>query len=281
LTLKTANATESDPGAAFQSLIDEGVNYIYEIGFATNQFQSQAAELKADKIPLFEVDATDAPEGPANDVYSSAYGISTAQAYGAGLADWVVANSNGDANVVILDIPAIQILAVQANAGQAEIEKLCPTCKVTELPLSVTQLGSGAIPGVLTTYLQTHTSVNYVWNTFPGIDNTGVQKSVKQAGSSAKIVGTNAGQPQLQEMISGTEAAWSVVGDNSVGPWQAVDQMARLAIGQWTLTDAIRSDAASLWYVPSTAAQAQALVKDPFWLGPAGYQSAYEKLWGV
>lgn len=280
-TLKTANATESDPGAAFQSLIDSGVNYIYEIGFAINQFPSQAAELKAKKIPLFEVDATDTPEGPANDVYSSAYGVSTAQAYGAGLADWVIANSNGNANVVILDIPAIQILAAQANAGQAQIEKLCPACKVTELPISVTQLQSGAIPGVLTTYLQTHTAVNYVWNAFPGIDNTGVQKSVKAAGSKAKIVGTNAGQPQLQEIISGTEAAWSVVGDNSVGPWQAVDQMARLAIGQWTLADAQRSDAASLWYVLSSAAQARAIVKDPFWLGPVGYKSAYEKLWGV
>jgi ribose transport system substrate-binding protein len=280
-TLKTANATESDPGAAFQSLMDEGVNYIFEIGFAINQFQSQAAALKASKIPLFEVDATDTPEGPANDVYSSAYGITTAQAYGSGLADWVIANSNGAANVVILDVPAIQILAEQANAGQAEIEKLCPSCKVTELPLSVTQLGSGAIPGVLTTYLQTHTSVNYVWNTFPGIDNTGVQKSLKAAGSTAKIVGTNAGQPQLQEVIAGTEAAWSVVGDNAVGPWQEVDQMARLATGQWSLADAKRSDAASLWYILSTPAQAQAIVKDPFWLGPAGYQSAYEKLWGV
>jgi ribose transport system substrate-binding protein len=274
----TANATATDPGSAIQQLIDAGVDYIAEVGNDTKAFQTQAAELKAKHIPLFECYATDVPAGPTNNVYSDCDDTSAAKVTSAALADWVIADSGGKAHTLTVSF-GIPILAAQVNAAHAEFASKCPACKTSDLNVAVTDLSNGAIPQAVASYLQTHTDINYLWLTYSGLDS-GVAKALQSVSSKAKVVGTQAQPAELHEIIAGTETAWTALSlENS--SWTIADQMARLSTNQWSTSDE-RTSAVPPFYIVSSPTQANALLPLPNgWPGPAGFQHAFKKLWGV
>ena len=279
-SLTTVNASATDPGSAIQQLIDAGVDYVAETGSDINQFQTQAAELKAKNIPLFECYVTDVPAGQTNGIYSDCFDASSSKVYGPALADWVIADSGGKAHTLVVTLPVFPVLTAQVDAVHAAFAKDCPTCKTSDLAVTVSDLSSGAVPQSIASYLQTHTDINYVYETFGGLD-TGVAKALQSAGlSKVKIVGTQEGAPQLQELIAGTEAAWTAL-PQELAMWTIADQMARVAVNQWSSADE-RKSAIPPFYIVSTPAAAQALVqyKDG-WPGPTGFQDAFKKLWGV
>jgi ribose transport system substrate-binding protein len=280
--LTLINASATDPGSAIQQALDAGVDYIGETGSNLNQFQTQAAEAKAKGVPIFECYATDVPAGQANNLYSDCYDSSAAAVYGAALADWVIADSNGKANTLIVNLPAFPILTAQRDAVKAEFAKTCPTCTTADLAATVGDLSTGAVPGSIVSYLQTHTNINYVYETYEGFDTMGVAKEIASAGlaGKVKIVGEQAFAPELQEIIKGTEHAWSELPE-ALSMWTMVDQMARLAVGQWSSADE-RKAAVAPFYIISNAAQAKPLVNLPHgWDGPTGYTDLFKSLWHV
>jgi len=279
-SLTTVNASATDPGSAIQQLIDAGVDYVAETGSDINQFQTQAAELKSKNIPLFECYVTDVPAGQSNGIYSDCFDASSSKVYGPALTDWVIADSGGKAHTLVVTLPVFPVLTAQVDAVHAAFTKDCPTCKTSDLAVTVNDLSSGAVPQEIASYLQTHTDINYVYETFGGLD-TGLAKALQSAGlSKVKIVGTQEGAPQLQELIAGSEAAWTAL-PQELAMWTIADQMARVADNQWSATEE-RASAIPPFYVVSSAAAAQALVgyKDG-WPGPTGFQDAFKKLWGV
>ena len=279
-SLTTVNASATDPGSAIQQLIDAGVDYVAETGSDTKQFQTQAAELKSKNIPLFECYATDVPAGQSNGLYSDCFDASAAKVYGPALADWVIADSGGKAHTLVVSLPTFPILTAQVDAVHSEFAKNCPSCKTSDLAVTVNDLSTGAVPQEIASYIQTHTDINYVFESFNGLD-TGVSKALQSAGlGKVKIVGSQEGAPQLQEIIAGTEAAWTAL-PQELAMWTIADQMARVAVNQWSASDE-RLSAVPPFYIISTPAQAQAIVnfKDG-WPGPTGFQDAFKKLWGV
>jgi ribose transport system substrate-binding protein len=279
-SLTTVNASATDPGSAIQQLIDSGVDYIAETGSDMKQFQTQASELKAKNIPLFECYATDVPAGQGNGSYSDCYDSSAAKVYGAALTDWVVADSGGKAHTLMVSLPAFPILSAQVDAVHAEFSKGCPQCKTSDLAATIGDLSSGAVAQNVVSYLQTHTDINYLYESFAGLDG-GVAKALQSAGlGKVKIVGSQEGSAQLQEIIAGTEAAWSAL-PQEYAMWTMADQMARLATNQWSTSEE-RQAAVPPAYIISTPDQAKAIVsfKDG-WPGPTGFREAFKKLWGV
>jgi ribose transport system substrate-binding protein len=280
-SLTTVNASATDPGSAIQQLSDAGVDYIAETGSDANQFQTQAALLKSKGTPLFMCYATDVPAGKTNNLYSDCYDASASKVYGAALVDWLIADSAGKAHTLIVSLPAFPILTAQVNALHAGFTANCPQCKTSDLAVTASDLTSGAVPQSIASYLQTHTDINYVFEAFAGLDG-GVAKALQSAGlsSKVKVVGTQAGSAQMQEVIDGTEAAWTAL-PQQYAMWTLADQMARLATNQWSSTDE-RKSAVPPFYIVTTPDQAKVLVglKDG-WAGPAGFQDAFKKLWGV
>jgi ribose transport system substrate-binding protein len=279
-SLSTVNASATDPGSAIQQLIDAGVDYVAETGSDTNQFQTQASELKSKNIPLFECYATDVPAGQRNGLYSDCYDASAAKVYGAALTDWVIGDSGGKAHTLVVSLPAFPILSAQVTAVHDEFSKSCSQCKTSDLAATAGDLSSGAVAQNVASYLQTHTDISYVYESFAGLDG-GIAKALQSAGlSKVKIVGSQEGSAQLQELISGTESAWTAL-PQEYAMWTMADQMARLATNQWSVSEE-RQAAVPPFYIISTADQAKAIVsfKDG-WPGPSGFQDAFKKLWGV
>jgi ribose transport system substrate-binding protein len=279
-SLTTVNASATDPGSAIQQLIDSGVDYVAETGSDMKQFQTQANELKAKNTPLFECYATDVPAGQSNDLYSDCYDASAAKVTGGALTDWVVADSGGKAHTLVVSLPAFPILSAQVDAVHAEFAKACPDCKTSDLAATIGDLSSGALPQNVASYIQTHTDINYVYESFNGLDG-GIAKALQSAGlGKVKIVGSQEGSAQLQEIIAGSEAAWSALPQENA-MWTMADQMARLATNQWSASEE-RQAAVPPFYIVSKPDQAKAIIsfKDG-WPGPSGFQDAFKKLWGV
>jgi ribose transport system substrate-binding protein len=270
------------PGAAVQQAINEGYKYIATTSITLNTITPEVQEMKAKGIAFFEAYTSDTPEFAKNGLYGDAQNAEGDVKSGSLMADWLIANSDGNANVVYVDISLYPSLVGQGQGAAAEFAKLCPTCKFATLPVSVTQLGAGQVPAAIVSYLQAHPSVNYLYLSFQDLD-AGVYSALRAADltSRVKIVGTEAEATQLHEIVSGQETMWTVLPEPYV-MWVVVDWMARQSEGVLTQA-ALAADDSGVAFVVDTAsaAQAQLASNGGNWPGPENYQAQFEKLWHV
>lgn len=270
------------PGAAVQQAINEGYKYIATTSITLSTITPQVQEAKAKGIALFEAYTSDTAEGAKNGLYGVAQNAEGDVKTGRMMADWLIANSNGKANVVYVDISLYPSLVGQGQGAAAEFTKLCPSCKFATLPVSVTQLGAGQVPAAIVSYLQGHPSVNYVYLSFQDLD-AGVYAALRTAGltSRVKIVGTEAEATQLHELVNGQETMWTILPEPYV-MWEVVDWMARQSEGVLTPA-ALAADDSGVGFIVDTpkAAQAQLDADGGNWPGPVNYQAQFEKLWHV
>lgn len=270
------------PGQAVQQAIDAGYKYIATTSITLSTITPQVQEAKAKGIALFGAYTDDTPSGTQNGLYGVAQNGAGDLKTGAMMADWLIANSGGHANAVYVDISLYPSLVGQGQGAQAEFGKLCPGCSFATLPVSVTQLGAGQVPATIVAYLRSHPSVNYVYLSFQDLDG-GVAPAIKAAGlaGKVKIVGTEGEASQLQEVVNGQEAMWSILPEPYV-MWVVVDWMARLSEGVLTPSSLSATDEGVAFIVDSAAkATAQLSANGGNWPGPANYQTQFEKLWQV
>ena len=270
------------PGQAVQQAIDAGYKYIATTSITLSTITPQVQEAKAKGVALFGAYTDDTPSGTQNGLYGVAQNGAGDLKTGAMMADWLIANSGGHANAVYVDIPLYPSLVGQGQGAQAEFAKLCPGCAFATLPMSGTQLGAGQVPAAIVAYLRSHPSVNYLYLSFQDLD-AGVAAAIRAAGlaGKVKIVGTEGQASQLQEVVNGQEAMWSILPEPYV-MWVVVDWMARLSEGVLTPSSLSATDEGVAFIVDTAAkATAQLTANGGNWPGPANYQAQFEKLWHV
>jgi ribose transport system substrate-binding protein len=270
------------PGAAVQQAINEGYKYIATTSITLDTITPQVQEMKAKGIAFFEAYTADTPQGAKNGLYGVAEDGASDYKSGQLEADWMIANSDGHANAVYVDIPLYPSLVLQGQGAGAQFAKLCPSCKFATLPVSVTQLAAGQVPAAIVTYLQGHPNVNYLYISFQDLD-AGVYPALHSAGltSRVKIVGTEAQATELHEIVGGQETMWSIAPEPYV-MWAVVDWMARQSEGVLTPAALAASDEGPEFIVDTpAAAKAMLSVDGGNWPGPTNYQTQYEKLWHV
>jgi ribose transport system substrate-binding protein len=274
------NAPATDFGSAVQQAIDTQPDFIAGTGTDAAAFQPQYDAMKAAGIPYFTCYATDVPAGEENNLYANCYDASAAQVYSKVLVDWVINDSAGAANALVVNLPAFPILSAQAEGALAAFGN-CSGCSATTLDLTLEDLTSGGTSNAIISYLQSNPDVNYLYLTYSGFE-TGLPAALESAGlaDKVKIVGTQALQPQLQAIIDGTEAAWTAL-PQEYSMWTLADQMARVANDEWTSANE-RTNAIPPFYIVDTPDAASAIVGlDNGWPGPDGFQDAFKQLWGV
>jgi ribose transport system substrate-binding protein len=270
------------PGQAVQQAIDGGYKYIATTSITLNTITPQVQEAKAKGIALFGAYTGDIPEGAKNGLYGVAQNGAGDVKTGAMMADWIIANSSGHANVLYVDIPIYPSLVSQGQGAQAEFAKLCSSCSFSTLPVSVTQLGAGQVPAAIVSYLQAHPSVNYLYLSFQDLD-AGVAAALRAASltSKVKIVGTEGQTAQLHEVVNGQETMWSILPEPYV-MWEVVDWMARLSEGALTPPALAATDKGVAFIVDTpAAASAQLAANGGTWPGPTNYQAQFKQLWHV
>ncbi|WP_435769638.1 sugar ABC transporter substrate-binding protein [Nocardioides sp. SYSU DS0651] len=191
------------------------------------------------------------------------------------LADWAVADSNGEANVLVMNVPAFPVLKKFSEGFDKQIADTCPGCKVTHLDAAITDVASGAIPGQIVSMIQQDPEIDYVISSV-GDFAVGIDSALKSAGlaDKVKLAGEAAGAPQRAGIKNGTEEAWTALCFQYNG-WQIVDTLLRDQQGME------HSETAGL--MPKQLLDKSNIGENPeqAWCEPADYAEQFKALWLV
>jgi ABC-type sugar transport system substrate-binding protein len=276
--LEIISMKSTDPGPAFQQAIDMGVDYIASTGLATAQYQPQLEAAKAAGIEVLSCFGTDdpSPEGVAMQCGDENFVLKT----GPLMADWMIVDSQGAANVLIVSIPDFPVLKVETDAFIARLGENCPACTYEELNVTLDDLIGGRVPASVVSKVQANGDLNYIFYSFgdlpggvtPALQSAGLFDQVKQFGQDFSAI-------DLQEIVDGTMGAWSADPKGYAG-WLMVDAAARLSLGM-TL-DEERAASALPTVIVDDPAFAQDLLDNSGgdWL-PAKWADQFKALWGV
>ena len=268
----------ADPGPGIQAAIDAGPDYIAMTGVVAAQFQPQVDAAKAAGIPLLSCFGTDDPSADLG-IYMQCGDHNFVEKTGPLMADWAIVDSEGAANVLIVNIPDFPVLVVETDAYKAQMEQNCSSCKYTELNVTLDDLIQGKVPAAVASALQADPSINYVFASFGDLPG-GVTAALDAAGllDGVTVYGQDFSTIDLEEIVAGTQGAWSA-DPKGYAAWLMVDAAARLSLGM-ELTE--ERDAAALpTIIIDEPAEAQAIIDvGGDWM-PPGAEDAFKALWGV
>jgi len=159
------------------------------------------------------------------------FNTATAQIAGRVLASWVVKNKGDKANVVFYTTPELSFGPVIEDSFKAEMNKICPDCKLRQVDVPVSTIGNSA-PSKVVSDLQANPDTNLaVFSTEEAA--VGLASAMKTAGLSDKVTVTGfAPNPAVLQDIKNGSIASGLGLDLAVMLWTQVDAAARLATGQ-------------------------------------------------
>jgi ribose transport system substrate-binding protein len=184
---------------------------------------------------------------------------------------WMATDAKGAPAVVgmvnVVDLPSI----VEIHQGvAASLPQYCAKCKLKTLNISYTSIGTDATARI-TNWLRANPDINYLFLPIDTVLN-GLPAALSAAGvQKLKIVSFFATQISIPYLKSGEEAAAIGTADFATG-WQAIDALARVFTNQSPAVDE------NPLAVSPTLSTGSAVTAIP--TGPAGYQAAFERLWG-
>lgn len=269
----------TDPVAAFQQALDTGVDYVAITGTQPELIQAQIDEAKSRGIAFFSCFDTADPKQEENNIWVQCGDDDAVTRAGDLIANAIIADSEGKANVVMVNIPDFAVLVNEREGSKAAYAKNCPGCKFDELALTLDQLLTGEVPGAVVSYLQAHPDVNYVHFAFDGLTG-GVSTALADAGllQGRKLVGVDYSGAVLQEIVEGKHAFWTT-NPKEYSAWIMIDGMARHALGMDNPEE--RANALLPTFIVNSAEMAQPLIASDGWPGPATMAEQFAALWQV
>lgn len=196
-------------------------------------------------------------------------------------ADWIIANSGGKADVLVIEITDSP-LTVQAITQGAlpEFAAKCPGCTVHTVPESTANLGS--LPSLVSSALLKDPGIGYVFTEF----DTDVQPAVGgvvQTGRASKVIGVSSmgilGSLQMLHSANYLQADTGSAG--VLLGWQYADQVFRMLLHQPVLASEdipqrvfTRANVGSLDLTPAGQISGSWYVSNDF-------RAAFTKLWGL
>jgi ribose transport system substrate-binding protein len=192
-------------------------------------------------------------------------------------AAWTIADSDGKANVLAIDVPGIDVSKPVVQGIKDTFDRLCPDCKVTwkQAPTSEwTKLGT-----LVRSALTSDPSIDYVIPLYDGMA-TFVVPGVHQAGAAdrVKVSSFNATAAILEMLERGDVVA---ADSGTQGPWEG-----------WALVDAsfrAMLDEAPVdnYEIPLRLFTEENIDSidiskgEAAWYGPLDYAGKFKSLWGV
>jgi ribose transport system substrate-binding protein len=192
------------------------------------------------------------------------------------LADWVVAQSKGDARVLDVGIDGISTLAQLRKGFEAELHRQCPGCQLTTINLPVDEAFNNQGNPIIVSAVRRDPQINYVVTVDGSVFN-GLSTALASAGLTGKATIASAiGDTQNEtEILRGTEGATTGT-PNVIAGWMAMDAALRheeamsypAGYGMPPLQLLTKANA-SMWKVSDNLDT------------PANYVSIFKRLWHV
>ena len=137
--------------AALDAAITKKADYISEAGVPLTPSLINKVKAAGAKWALISVNPVDVQDP----VIVNSNGFQNDQLMGQELASFVVADSNGKANVLVEHVPAFPILNGFTDGFQAKVKQLCASCKVKIQDITIPDLTAGKIPSIMVSALRT------------------------------------------------------------------------------------------------------------------------------
>ncbi len=263
----TTDGSPQQIQAAWNSALRSGADGIIETAISRSILETQIRAAKSKGVPVATCCSTD-PIG--NGVIFNTSTVKQNGRIGKYLAAKVVADTNGSASVLYVNVSAYQILAEVGTSFQRWLKKLCSTCGYDSIDIPLSGLGKG-VPDQVVSYVRSHPDVDYVVLSESGSLAPGLSAALRAAGlSKVKIIGQGPGVAEFQEIRSGTIEG-GVPFDFEEVDWMMVD-----AIARYSAKVPVPQTALPLWFVtkknvPKTTGLFP-IVPD--------YKAQFLKLWG-
>jgi ribose transport system substrate-binding protein len=270
-----------DPGnpptanSAMQQAVQAGVNYIAITGIDSQVFGEALASAKAANIPVVEMDIAAEKDAASKGILACVACDAMVTQWGQLMSDWIIADSGGNANVVYVNIPEFTSLSAEQQAVKDTFKNDCSKCKVDVLNSTIASFGAGTIAQEITSYIQSHPDVNYIYFGF-GQMARGARDSMDAGGigKNVKIVTADPDKVNAQNIIDGKESAGILLPVEGHA-WYAVDAMTRHSTGADVNTTIDAPMPTQIWTKDNIVKPAQ------IWNGPTGYEDQFKTLWQV
>ena len=192
---------------------------------------------------------------------------------GENLAASIVADSDGKANTLFVNISAFEILQALGQQLKTSYKQFCPDCDYAVLDVPATSLGKDA-PDRIVSYLRSHPQVNYVVLSVSNALGAGLPAALRAAGlaDKVKIVGQSGDTQTFQDLKANNI--------KSVVPFDyyAVDYMMLDALARHFAGAPVQKATPPLWIVNSSNMPAAAT--EGLFPVVESYRDEFKKLWG-
>lgn len=260
---------------ALQQALREKPDYVVESGISVDLFsRSTVEDYKEAGVPILTINVTPIPT---EEPFVPVYGGTNAFLHGGDvLADYFIADSQGQGKVLNVNITAYAILTAFSDRFDEKVAETCPTCTTVKLPQTFGDLINGSIPANVVSQLRADPSIKYVL-----FDNSaeanGLDAALDAAGLDDITAIGFAIDPSTVDSIESGGAAKAFMAYNfRYNGWAAVDAAARLSLGEPATNP--ESIAPTLLV---TAENTDALSPDALFRGPDDALAQFAELWGV
>jgi ribose transport system substrate-binding protein len=208
-------------GASAAAIITDNVPY----GMAANSLDGA----RAAGIPVLIANQIPDPAFPADD--SLAYVEGPATEMITSVADWIIADSDGKATIVLQKVTDNPSTIAWADAAEQEIDERCPDCTVvvnevsaSNFPLIPSSTSSAILANPDTRYVLAEFE-HFVQPTLGGVQQTPNAAQIKIVSSAATLTG-------LQMLADGGQLHADAGQNFAFQGWATADALFRLAAGQ-------------------------------------------------
>jgi ribose transport system substrate-binding protein len=232
----TTGAPE-DVQAQFTLAVESGPDLIVVTGFGKDNLGPSLDLADEAGIPVVTSATPDPAEWP---YVANTSSVELFERNGRLLGDFIIAHSEGEANVLIAATMTFPMIAIAADAVKAAVEEGCSTCNVEVLSFEVTDIGTN-LPGAVVSAIQRDPSIDYV--VFQdGSFLAGVTPALVSAGlaEGVNLTSVIAHQANVEAIRVGDELA-STLYSSPREAWASFDAGVRYLVGDDQITDPFAS----------------------------------------
>jgi len=243
--------------------------------FPTAAVMQPIKAAKAAGIPVVQINDGDPglPSGPAKQAGVFANVASCYACGGRSLADLVVANSDGKANVGFIGVPDISTVVTEQNAFKERLAELCPSCKATYREAPVAQWnGLGSLTSSL---VKSDPKLNYL---VPALDAMYpiMKPAVFASGAKVSVSAYNATKPNMVDLKKGQLVVGLVGNPEEWIGWGVMDEVLRALSGQKPVAD---EKIPNRTFTKDNTQDVDTSKPSIDWYGAGDFRGGYQQLW--
>src|SRR3954451_11670872 len=185
---------------AFETALRQGADAVILNAVNRAAVAKQIAEAKRKGVAFVTCCST---ATPGDGVLANVAGTGNSAKIGQSLAAEIVADSQGKANTLYVNISAFEILKALGSQFQSTYQRLCASCGCASLDVPVTSIGKDA-PDRIVSYLRSHPQTNYIVLSVSNALGAGLPAALNAAGlaDKVKIVGQSGDTQTFQDLAA-------------------------------------------------------------------------------